>query len=174
MSKTFFISDLHLGHNNIYRVPFRTPDGKRMRRFHTMQEAEDYMVQQWNSVVTKRDTVYVLGDIAFNKKGLARVGEMKGRKILISGNHDGLETEEYLKYFAKVQGVRYMKKQGFILSHIPIHPYQFEAGRFSHNIHGHLHTYKVDDPRYVNVSVEQLNYTPLSLNNLREYLGKGM
>lgn len=172
MSKTFFISDLHLGHSNIYKVPFRTAEGERMRRFLTMQEAEDFMVEQWNSVVKERDTVYVLGDVAFNIKGLERMREMKGRKILISGNHDGLETREYLKYFAKVQGIRYMKKQGFLLSHIPIHPSQFEAGRFTHNIHGHLHTYKIDDPRYVNVSVEQLNYTPISLKNLKGFLGK--
>merc|ERR1711975_1246 len=155
MSKTFFISDLHLGHSNIYKVPFRTAEGERMRRFLTMQEAEDFMVEQWNSVVKERDTVYVLGDVAFNIKGLERMREMKGRKILISGNHDGLETKEYLRYFAKVQGIRYMKKQGFTL-----------------NIHGHLHTYKIDDPRYVNVSVEQLNYTPISLKNLKGFLGK--
>ena len=172
MSRTFFISDLHLGHENIYKVPFMTPEGKRMREFSSSLEADDFMVEQWNSVVGKRDTVYVLGDVAFGSKGLQRMGEMLGRKVLISGNHDGLETKEYLKYFVKVQGIRYMKKQGFILSHIPVHPSQLEEGRFTHNIHGHLHTFKLDDPHYVNVCVEQLNYTPINLRNLRRFLGK--
>ena len=51
-----------------------------------------------------------------------------------------------------------------MLTHIPIHPGQLN--RFDANIHGHIHDRKIDDKRYVNVSVEQINYTPISLDEV--------
>lgn len=49
-----------------------------------------------------------------------------------------------------------------ILSHIPIHPES--VGRFGTNIHGHLHYQKVDDPRYVCVSLEHTDYFPIEIH----------
>jgi len=34
------------------------------------------------------------------------------------------------------------------------------------NIHGHLHANRIDDSRYINVSVEQINYTPVEVDSL--------
>ena len=63
--------------------------------------------------------------------------------------------------------------KGVILSHIPIHP--DSLGRFGAQIHGHLHTDrvmmgggagdKVIDPRYLSVCVEQIDYTPILLED---------
>jgi calcineurin-like phosphoesterase family protein len=30
------------------------------------------------------------------------------------------------------------------------------------NVHGHIHARRINDPRYINICVEQINYTPVS------------
>lgn len=73
-------------------------------------------------------------------------------------------------YFRDIRAYHVMN--GCILSHIPIHPESL--ARFGCNIHGHLHANevmvmeetrygdrKVPDPRYLCVSVEHTNYTPI-------------
>ena len=54
----YYISDLHLGHYNVLRF-----DG---RPFNTCSEMEDTIIKNWNSVVKKEDTVYILGDYCWN------------------------------------------------------------------------------------------------------------
>ena len=89
MSKVFFISDLHLGHKNIlsFAGDYRGGD--------TVEEHDEWIVDQWNSVVGKRDVVYVLGDVAFTREGLAKCNRLVGNKKLILRNHDNFPLEEY-------------------------------------------------------------------------------
>jgi calcineurin-like phosphoesterase family protein len=72
----------------------------------------------------------------------------------------------------------------FILSHIPLHP-DCVGERFKRNVHGHLHgnrimidetlissshtqsgSYLQPDPRYLCVCVEQINFTPVSFDDV--------
>ncbi len=54
------------------------------------REMNEYIIQKWNSVVKKDDTVYHLGDVGFGSleevKGL--IEKLNGTKILLRGNHD--------------------------------------------------------------------------------------
>ena len=166
MSNVFFISDLHLGHKNILKFS-PTRGGT------DMQSHSEWLVDQWNSVVTKQDLVWVLGDVCFDIKHMAYLKKMRGTKHLILGNHDLFSLQVYSEYFNKIHGFK--KYKNVWLSHAPIH-----AGslRGIANIHGHLHQGKVTmfnlqgelvlDPRYHNVSVEQLNGVPVSLERLFE------
>lgn len=84
MSKTFFTSDLHLGHRNLLK--FTKP-----RPFNFIDEHDEAILENWNSVVKQEDTVYVLGDIAMNKDPdeLGKyLTKLNGHKHLILGNHD--------------------------------------------------------------------------------------
>lgn len=149
----YVIADLHFGHKNIV--------GYCRAQFQSLAEMESFIVQQWNSVVTKQDRVYVLGDVAFGAKGLELCDYLEGNKILIAGNHDNtIATTDYLRYFTRVRGAQSYHLTGsmIIMTHIPVHPDCLE--RYSHNLHGHLHTKRISDPRYINVSCEQLNFTP--------------
>lgn len=163
MTKTFVISDTHFGHAKI--LTFKMEDGSPVREFASVEEMDDVMVERWNAVVGENDKVYHLGDVAIGKKDLKTLARLNGRKTLISGNHDCHNTKEYLKYFDNVRGYRVLNTQGgnrIILSHIPI---DFEQrGRFSLNVHGHLHRNVKANPFYYNVSVEQINYTPLDVD----------
>lgn len=158
MSKIYVISDLHLGQATICKL---------RRQFSTMEEHDNYVIDSWNSVVKKRDLVYVLGDAAFCKGGLEKVARLKGMKILIMGNHDKLRTEEYLKYFQNVYGA--LRKHKMWFTHIPIHESELWSMA---NVHGHLHKKLIDNPLYYNVCCEHLDYKPKLLTEIIEDIKK--
>lgn len=78
----WFTSDLHLGHTNIIKYTNRP--------YHTAEEMNEALVDNWNSAVSADDTVWVLGDVALGpiKESLALIGLLNGHKILLPGNHD--------------------------------------------------------------------------------------
>ena len=162
MSKIYFISDLHLGHKRILQFAGQYRDGS------NVEEHDDWIVKQWNSIVRKRDKVYVLGDVAFTPEGLARLSEMNGTKILIRGNHDEFPIKEYLKYFQEVYGLTSYK--GFWLSHCPIHPVEIRGRKG--NIHGHVHQNVLPDKRYFPVCVEQCRGVPISFEEIKSLYEK--
>lgn len=155
MSEIFFISDLHLGHKNI--IDF----SRDYRIGETIEDHDDWIVYQWNSVVKKNDMVWILGDVCFTKESLKNLSRMNGTKQLVRGNHDEFPTINYLDYFQNVYGL--VKKYGFWLSHAPIHPEQLRGHK---NIHGHVHHNSIKDDNYINVSVEVLKGIPLGLREI--------
>jgi calcineurin-like phosphoesterase family protein len=125
---------------------------------------DEYMIQNWNNVVGKNDKVYHLGDLTFSNKKLNEImPRLNGTKVLIKGNHDNLKPNQYLQYFKDIRAYHILDK--FLLSHIPVHIDSRE--RWKANIHGHLHNNIIDDPNYINVSVERINYTPIDFEEIR-------
>lgn len=168
--KTFLISDLHLGHNNVYR--FTGDDGQRIRPWaDDAEEGDQIMMDNWNKVVGAHDKVYVLGDVAIARKAIHKLGGFNGRKVLIKGNHDIFKAHDYLPYFDDLRGSH--KLNEFILTHIPIHPESL-ARWTTGNIHGHLHQRRVmldaihPDTRYINVSVERVGATPIDFQEIAD------
>lgn len=169
MPETFFIADTHFGHRGI--LEFNST--KAFRAFTSIEEHDEELVKRWNSVVCKKDNVWHLGDVAFGAKNLSILEKLNGYKRLVLGNHDAYPTEEYLKYFARVYGITEYK--GMILSHAPLH--EGQLNRWYLNVHGHLHTNTVkindnDDMRYLCVSCEQINLTPVPLEWIYEKRSK--
>lgn len=169
MSNTFLISDTHFGHVNI--ITFKRRDGiTPLRPFSSVEEMDETMVQNWNSVVKPTDKIYHVGDVAIHKRCLPILSRLNGEKVLIKGNHDQEKIAVYAQYFKDVRAYHQLDK--FILAHIPIHPQSL--GRWKAQIHGHLHSDLVleddgsPDLRYFNVSVEQINYTPISVEELNK------
>ena len=158
MSNVYVISDLHLGHKNILKFAAQWRHGT------TIQEHDDWVVESWNTVVTKRDVVYCLGDVAFSTDALERVAALRGQKMLIMGNHDKYPIETYLRLFARIRPSPFSYK-GFWLSHCPIHPAELRGRR---NIHGHVHHNTIPDDRYVNVSVEAVGGYPRLLSSIKK------
>lgn len=168
MSRVFVISDLHFGHKRI--TDFTCELGKSYRAGSSCTENMQNIITNWNSVVGKRDLVWVLGDIAFTQEGYDALGELSGRKKMVRGNHDdSFTTQEWLKHFETVEGITQYK--GFWLTHAPIHPNELRGKR---NVHGHVHhnsivnSYTGDlDQRYVNVCCEAIGETPILFNDIR-------
>lgn len=151
-ASTWFIGDPHAGHIKLAAT----------RGYDSVGEMNDALIQKWNSVVKPQDKVFVVGDICINRQWLYLWRYFTGRKILIKGNHDIFRLEEYAPYFEDI--VASVCFQGFIVTHIPIHPNELE--RFHCNVHAHTHSKSLDDPRYVCISAEQLDYIPIE----QEYL----
>ena len=176
MSNRFVISDTHFGHTNSW-AKFKLPNGDPLRPFTSTEEMDEAMVERWNAVVRPQDTVYHLGDVVINKKSLHHVKRLNGKKRLIRGNHDIFRDSDYRDVgFEQIHGVRVFVDK-FILSHIPLHP-DCVTERFKINCHGHLHSNRVlktdgsIDPRYICVCVEQINYTPISFDELQQIIDK--
>ncbi len=162
-SKIWVVSDTHFGHNNIIKY---SPERS---HFKTIEEHDEQLIDNWNSVVRSQDVVYHLGDFCFGKDRVDIAGQLRGNKKLVLGNHDTYDINHYLKYFVKIHGsvaLRRLKKYGVLLTHIPVSTSQFP--RFDLNIHGHTHSRNLEDTRYVNVSVEQTNLAPVELDQIIE------
>lgn len=126
------------------------------------------MIKRWNDVVRPQDRVYHLGDVVIARKNLETLGRLNGRKKLIRGNHDIFKATDYLKYFDDLVGVYVL--EGMVLSHIPLR-LECITERYRTNVHGHLHAHVIDNPMYFNVSVEQINFAPIELPDLRAAIG---
>lgn len=164
MANIFFISDTHFGHANI--LNFLRPDGSKLRNFESVEAMDEFMIDRWNSVVRPQDKVYHLGDVAMRKDDIKTIARCNGHKRLVRGNHDDHDLKLYLPYFEEAYASRVLDK--FIFTHIPIHPESISK-KLRANVHGHTHANRVQDQRYINVSVECIGYTPISLEDLKKF-----
>lgn len=160
--KIRFISDLHFGHKNLAQT---------LRGFQDESEHDEYIISQWNKeVLSPKDITYILGDITMEKPDFYyQLNRLRGIKHVVSGNHDLKQhSKELMKYVDSISGM--IDYKGFILTHCPVHPYIVKEKRG--NIHGHIHGKDIlienneIDSRYLNVSAEKINYTPITIENL--------
>ncbi len=156
MNRVFVIADTHFGHKNILGMqPGERP-------FATIEEHDRELVSRWNAAVKPADTVWHLGDVFFGKDGHLPLAALNGLKRLVMGNHDHYPIAVYQQYFSRIVGAS--EYRGCIMTHIPVHPQQFE--RFRLNLHGHLHGRSVGDPRYACVSVECTGLAPVLMESI--------
>ena len=190
--RRFVMSDTQFGHDNTW-AKFKNADGSPLRPFTSSEEMNETMVDNWNRVVNSNDTVYHLGDVVIAKRNLETVKRLNGRKILIMGNHDIFKNHEYVEAgFESLHSYKVFVDK-WILSHVPLHP-DCVGERFRANVHGHLHGNRIMqqsaktfdkndawsefgtvtkiDPRYFSVCVEQINYTPMSFDELEAAIQK--
>jgi len=149
MCNVYFTSDLHFGHKRIIEF-----SGIHGRIGSNSNEHDEWIIDSWNSLITKRDIIWILGDIAIGKcenglKNLSKVGRLYGIKNCVLGNHDELPIQEYSKYFHTIKG--FTKYKGYWLSHVPIHSSELRGKK---NIHGHIHHNIIEDENYINVCIE--------------------
>lgn len=153
----YLISDTHFGHKNIITYCNRP--------FSSVDEMNETLIKNWNSVVKKNDIVYHLGDFAFGTREFTRaiVKKLNGHICLILGNHDMRPIQFYYDCgFHRVYDCPIIINKYFILTHRPIEPMD-EKGIYA-NFYGHVH----DDPRFreatarsFNVSSDNIGFTPI-------------
>lgn len=92
--KHWFTSDHHNLHDNIQKHCNRP--------FGNVKEQEQCLLDNHNSLVDPKDTVYILGDISMTKEGAISILEkMNGQKYFILGNHDK-ELVNVIKQYCQV------------------------------------------------------------------------
>lgn len=171
MSRVFFTSDLHFGHENLcwsLRGVSAEINAKRI-------------INNWNNTITKRDIVYVLGDVVMEKPAhLHYLEQLNGTIHVVGGNHDDKRVcKELQRMGITVMGTLVYKR--FLCTHIPVHPTQLVG--FRGNIHGHIHLSgiigglgKYNSPQlegpYYNVNTEFHDYTPVLFTDIEQAIIK--
>ena len=133
MGNVKFIGCVHLGHEWMAKH----------RGFKDVDEYHEHLIKSWNSVVHKKDLVYILGDVTMETNEFYPIlDSLNGRKKVILGNHDlGKHIPDLLKHVETVEGM--VDYKGFVLTHCPIHPSALE--RNVGNIHAHIHDNNVEE-----------------------------
>lgn len=100
MSRVYLISDPHFGHESMVKH----------RGFSCAEEQDNLIVENWNKIVNKRDTVWILGDITMEKADYEVLSKLNGTVNVVLGNHDlSHHTREMMKHVNKVGGaVKYI------------------------------------------------------------------
>jgi len=164
--KYWFTADTHLGHGAIIRFCGRP--------FQSVEEMDEVLVRNWNSVVSPDDTIYHLGDFALgNLQRLRSYRErLRGRIILIRGNHDR-RSEAFDSLFDEVHDLHEIttswrsKPLRIVLCH-----YALRVWSGSHygawHLYGHSHGKLPDDPQALSldVGVDCWSYRPISLDDI--------
>jgi calcineurin-like phosphoesterase family protein len=174
----YFISDTHFNHSG----SLKWTNCAVKREFSTIKEMNETMITNWNSVVSQEDEVYFIGDFAYKcNRNLAEniFWQLNGKKHLIKGNHDYKIASEFKECWESISDIKQIDfindkgcKQEIILCHYPMLSWRHKE-QGSWHLHGHVHgslqEINKGTKRY-DCSVEVNNYTPVSLNLIKQKL----
>lgn len=166
----YFTSDLHLGHVNVLKLC--------QRPFDDIEDMNNALIHNWNTMITPRDTVYILGDFFFRihvEDANEIIKKLKGKKILIKGNHDLKYDESLFEEICDFKVIKYHKRK-FILMHYPLleWPHYFQRGI---HLHGHQHNtsdYNLEMKRQgilrYDVGVDANEFKPISIDEIIDFM----
>lgn len=188
----WFSSDSHFKHANVIKY--------NNRPFKYVEEMNETLVNNWNSVVKPEDTIYYLGDFSLGFQAVEQFSfRLNGRRYLVPGNHDCLHSYNKLQKKAEKRGEpdywkQKYKDHGWILlpeqSKLDIlgvgevvlchHPYPtFEGDKYAnwrpknegkYLLHGHTHSKEKIKNNMIHVGVDAWNYFPISSNQIMELI----
>lgn len=162
--KLFITSDTHFNHNNIIRYCNRP--------FASVEEMNEKLIANWNSVVGKDDRVIHLGDFAFGGKTKVEpiVKRLNGQIDLVLGNHDNLKFKDYYDLgFHRVYDHPIIIDNFYILSHVPLQ-WITEDMPYAH-IFGHVHTqemYRTYTRNTCCACIERHDYKPVEFEKIKQ------
>lgn len=113
-----YIGDLHFGHKAVIDFDCRP--------FTDVAEMDRTLIQLWNSKVSVKDQIYIIGDFAYRNEKPEEwyLSRLAGSKHLVIGNHDRrlLKNDVAMAYFASVDKIMRITDNGtqICLCHFPI------------------------------------------------------
>lgn len=180
---TYFTSDSHFYHKGI--IDFCN------RPFESVEEMNEKLIINWNSVIDKDSEVFHLGDLMLvsNMDKLTSIlSRLNGNIHLIMGNHDYQNkinrniSKNLFKSINDYLDIRVLDEemddgeQRLFLCHYPMNSWA-GSQRGSWNLFGHVHTRPYSyNPRYncnsLDVGVDAHNYTPIHYNQVKSLITK--
>ena len=168
----YFTSDLHLGHRGIITM--------RDRPFSDVEDMNRCLLRNYNAIVHKDDTVYILGDICHHmtaEEADRWIARMNGKKYLLTGNHDKKYDPSL---FVEMRDFMTVSLGGiyFALMHYPMLSWpKMKSG--SIHVHGHIHSdesYNLKNReegilRY-DAGVDANQFLPVSVQQVIQFFGK--
>jgi len=165
----FLTADTHFDHEKL--VSFGRP-----------VDFNERIIANWNRVVGKNDSILHLGDLTMTnkEKTMSYCKQLRGKKYLIRGNHDGASDTWYedcgftvVEPIFKIFRDKYDNWNKYLLTHEPV--MELPSGWF--NIHGHLHGNShrgavPDGNQHFDVGVDCCDFTPIRLYEVMTTLRK--
>lgn len=187
----WFISDLHLGHENIIKYS--------RHQFENIAQMNETIIRNINEVVAEDDELWILGDFSYKcdkRSSIAFCHRIKCKNVhLVVGNHDHEYTKEDC-VFDTITRCHVLKTEygEVILCHYPFMEWE-HSHRGSIHLHGHIHSTgeynrsnlskKYNDRfpdghhsrnldlrlRIYDVGVDANNFYPISLEEIASLMG---
>ena len=171
---TWFVSDTHFNHRNILNYTER-PWG-------SVEEMNEALIDGWNSVVGRNETVYHLGDITMGRRTEfpAILERLHGDITLVPGNHDQFRTIKLIekRYNHRPLPLREIKVEGqrIVMCHFAMRIWN-RSHHGSWHLYGHSHGNLEANPwgRSMDVGVDAnaargFGYRPISFEEVREVM----
>lgn len=173
--KVFFTADTHFGHNNIITYCKRS--------FRDVDEMDETLMRNWNSVVSADSIVFHCGDFGLGKmQRLKEIRErLNGEIYLVMGNHEFRQTNTYFEMFAEVamQMCIEVDCHRIYLNHYPFLCFSGSNRRDVWQLFGHVHSSGNDIAKLRNlfsnqldVGVDNNNFCPLSFPQVESKIEK--
>ena len=186
--RLFFTSDTHYSHANICSATTSWVGAENLtRKFKSLNQMNDALVNNINTVVGENDVLIHLGDWSFG--GFDKISEFRNRILcknihLTYGNHDHhirnnkediqdifRSTQDYLFLDIRrpsILGKGQMDKYSFVCMHYPIASWDSMNDGVIH-LHGHVHlppNLRLGDGKSLDVGVDGNNLNPISLDEI--------
>ena len=177
MNNIWFTADTHFGHESIIKYCSRP--------FSSSEEMDSVMIDNWNSVVGEKDTVYFLGDFTLKNKVFAdkTFSMLNGRIYVMRGSHDSwmdskdifpisLTDSCYLippLYSLETNEIPELTTPKGSLPIVLCH-YSMRVWDRSHygsfHLFGHSHGNLIGSPRSMDVGVDTHNFFPYHIDEV--------
>lgn len=170
MKKTFVTSDTMFGRENILSIA--------NRNYKTVSEMDNDMIEKWNAKVGYNDTVYHLGNFAWDPFAANNaLQNLNGNIIFLLGNKDKALLESISLYpnFKIIENaVVEIPELNAVLCHYPLaHWNGKETG--SLHFHGHMiNEMKTDIKKMnrVNVCIDNWSLEPINIETINELINE--
>jgi calcineurin-like phosphoesterase family protein len=174
--KIFITSDLHLYHKGILNFE----SGTKRKHFSSVEEMNETLVSNWNSVVGKDDLVYNLGDLGLCSPNKLRtvLSRLNGKHFLIPGNQDKRKDinkiadlfvgiENYKEIYYVYNGIKYH----ICMMHYPIASWNRRMYG-SIMVHGHCHGTYQGEGKIIDVGIDTEigNLFPVNIETIIDYV----
>lgn len=171
--KIWFTSDTHFGSERTLKLS--------KRPFKDTNEMDEVMINNWNKVVSKDDTVYHLGDFGEYET----IEKLNGKIILLYGNYevaDGINSD-YLKHIGFYDVIKdntfsiwidnknknyEFEKYHLSMSHYPTMVSNVSSVN-SFNLFGHIHKLQMVKRHGLNAGIDCHNLFPIDLDTVLFY-----
>ena len=171
----YFTSDIHFGHRNAIL--------RNARPFSTVEEMDETIIERWNKKVHANDTVYIVGDVVIGKDLAKYVSRLKGKKILVLGNHDIYVRKQWnaglFEYITRMQELK-IDGRRLTLCHFPMiewggsrreptdKSYGYLIYGHTHNRVMHLYRRVLEAPNALNAGMDVNGFVPVTFEELVE------
>lgn len=166
----WFTSDLHLNHANILNFGGRP--------WKTLEEMNETIIGNFNSVVGTLDPVYILGDFILGKPDaptlIELLGQMNGIKHLIPGNHDSpfkleiYRTSNLIEVLPPLYEIK--KPRRIVMCHFPLAKWHHDYDGVW-MLHGHTHGHFTNTGKSMDVGIDaHPEFRPFHIDEIKMIL----